>query len=575
MDKPHWTDLIDVVRIATYLENDSAGTSLERVASAASFGSWAGDRASIFGWGAIEELWLAGLLRADLVTSDGPCSLPGFVPLRGRERNAYADHRDIAFNVNHWWGTHDEARAALGSLTPQFHPFRLFVLFELQRASEIGIAKRQLLSDIGGFEQLYPDAIARLKERFASDAFRERVREWNNLAALCVFLEGYSRWVMFEEPGFASVDEGDFTEWFRSYWREVESLLRGIGRDVVERLHQHLAEASRKVDANDDIQILLRLAAGRDRQVERDVRGHTGGAFTLRSMAECLRRAAERAFGVQLPEEDQAGRGYSGPQFKVDLYGTDRLIDASAGVHADWIKQRFYDPRTSVRLYVEGHTEAAAFAQVLGALADGHGVSVVNLRGQVREKNRIALEDTLCANSDEHVFSYFVIDGDRSENVSVIRRAARDDVFCGQFRISRPDFEFDNFTTDELADVAIELAADDLKRAGVDLDLTQAKLRAVLAGVTNAAEMETALHAELILAGARFKKGEAWGRALGRYTLQHPRRSDGEYRAFLAFARRATFGARAPFLRERKRVRVDPESGELIERTPESSAAED
>ena len=55
---------------------------------------------------------------------------------------------------------------------------------------------------------------------------------------------------------------------------------------------------------------------------------------------------------------------------------------------------------------------------------------------------------------------FISIDGDRSDNVRIVRKAAEEDDICGRFFISEPDFEFQNFTLDELEEILWKVCED-------------------------------------------------------------------------------------------------------------------
>src|SRR4029077_6813789 len=87
-------------------------------------------------------------------------------------------------------------------------------------------------------------------------------------------------------------------------------------------------------------------------------------------------------------------------------------------------------------------------------------VDIVNLREHVVAKgNRgVAFRDRLRNDLRTSSFSLIPLDGDKDHYIRVVRKAAEDDEICGMFFISNPDFEFANFTKEELVQIVWEWA---------------------------------------------------------------------------------------------------------------------
>src|SRR5581483_128330 len=83
-----------------------------------------------------------------------------------------------------------------------------------------------------------------------------------------------------------------------------------------------------------------------------NLEGGLGGAMLFRTMAEFLRRAIEKVFATQLPEEDEWR-----DTAKEKLFGSSRLFDGDRNAAHELLRQRGlgYGPR--LRWYVEGQTE--------------------------------------------------------------------------------------------------------------------------------------------------------------------------------------------------------------------------
>jgi hypothetical protein len=157
---------------------------------------------------------------------------------------------------------------------------------------------------------------------------------------------------------------------------------------------------------------------------------------------------------------------------------------------------------------VEGETELGAIESVVGTNGQ---IRVVNLRGQViARKGGLSFTDELKNDIAEGVFSFVSIDGDLHSNIRTVRRAAETDGICGAFFISKPDFEFGNFSLDELLTVMGTSADEFSMDSGYTDDMRQRLTQA---------ESGSALREK---AKRYFPKGEQWGRKLMAYAIDHP-----------------------------------------------------
>src|SRR5215211_3332738 len=103
-----------------------------------------------------------------------------------------------------------------------------------------------------------------------------------------------------------------------------------------------------------------------------------------------------------------------------------------------------------------------------------------NLGARVVSKGRIGFENNLQTDLEGRVYSFVTVDGDRKDFVDSVRRAAREDRICGRFFIQDPDFEFANFSKDELEEIIWGIAEEN-GAAPED----RARLHAALQGAKN------------------------------------------------------------------------------------------
>jgi hypothetical protein len=177
----------------------------------------------------------------------------------------------------------------------------------------------------------------------------------------------------------------------------------------------------------------------------------------VRIMAEIVRRFTEEVFETSLPEEDEQGFGFTPTNMKKDRYGSNRVLDGERSVANAFVRGFGLDYGVRVRWYVEGYTEWGALGTVFGRFG-GTGVELHNLRARVVSKGRTGFESNLQTDLEGKVFSFVMVDGDRKDYVDAIRKAAEEGRICGRFFIQEPDFEFANFTKEELEQILWEYA---------------------------------------------------------------------------------------------------------------------
>lgn len=221
------------------------------------------------------------------------------------------------------------------------------------------------------------------------------------------------------------------------------------------------------------------------------------------------------------------------------------------------------DDGVKVRCYVEGDTELGAMRAALGSVG---GIDFINLRGEfsARGGRGLAFRDSLIADDRSHTFSFIVLDGDSKDTLRVVGSAARDDLFCGRFLVSKPDIEFGNFTTVELCDVVEKYREEQGEPISERTNLLDH-----LAGARSGKELFQRLRA----LGAEYSslaKGASWGACLMEYALSNPMGSDNSLRPLMQLVQMMFRARTSKYQVSRKKYRTDPASGELIDRNAQS-----
>lgn len=162
-----------------------------------------------------------------------------------------------------------------------------------------------------------------------------------------------------------------------------------------------------------------------------------------------------------------------------------------------------------------------------------------------------------------NVFSVVVLDADRDDYVRALKKAAAEERFFGVFCISSPDFEFANFSAEEVRDVWLRFVARDGDEAPVKLaDVASPR------DVRSSAEFINYLRQHDLPA---FGKSEAWGEALMAHALTREMLPDshsreGEIRPIVRVARNLTMARYAGYERSLAQFRVDQDTGELVKK---------
>lgn len=289
------------------------------------------------------------------------------------------------------------------------------------------------------------------------------------------------------------------------------------------------------------------------------------------AMAEIIRRAAEGAFGFALPEEDEIGPGQWFPGARKMLYGSDRVFDAQRQHHRDYLTLLGLDFGVKVRCYVEGTTEYGALNHAVGDL--GH-VQIIDLKGKFAERGGkgLAFSESLDADKKAGIFSVILFDGDLSDYIRLVQRAAKEERFAGSFFVASPDVECANFSVAELIDIAVSLSY---------LNSTEPEVARVrkIELLEHAASVKGNRDLFALLADhgiSDVRKDELWGKSLMVHAIEQP----------LFGAEDPRTGSKRPiveavevvlriqdvgFLRSLAREHVDPVTGRVVPREDRGS----
>ena len=402
---------------------------------------------------------------------------------------------------------------------PQFHPFRLYVLHE-------ALCSRTRLNP-------------------------PRVREWNGAADLAIILEPIY-WPQITGYLRMNIAEKDQKPRLAKYRERVLKLVRSLDPTAWGKIHGALRISAAWLDQNSELYVLLRLSSWEQRK---ELQGRISCALWIRHMAEVIRRGFEEAHQTQWPEEDQAF-GHWTPGARVRLFGSERPFDDPLR-SKPFLAHRFgLFTGSAIRWYVEGETEYYAVLHILRE-PSRFAVELVNLKGEIASEKRNAarkLEDALREDLALRRFSLISFDRDVKANERAIRQQVEKDQVVGSINANNPDFEFANFTLDEL----VEIAASMDERLGFDGGkLRKTDWQGVDTGGVFAGRYRKASDRRRAL------KGEEWGEALAAHAIEHPRHPQtGAERPLFRMLSAATWGRSSDYNFHKEHFRLDPKTFE-------------
>lgn len=461
----------------------------------------------------VQHLWQLGILRADFVVTREPLDLEGVVFI-GRSKGGeyrYGDTRECVRRSNGLGNVVEDLGDVPDGVYLAFHPFRYYVVYRIEQEVIPRVSSFQILRSTSGCRNAVERFMEAFEEKTGSDKFQARVRRWNEITSLAVAVEPFTFSRVFgyyktPHPDFKKEEE--FYSELRTQYEDCKRLLLEIGFDEVKGILSELCREAAVLEPNDDIRRLLRLT--KRYRIER-VKGKLGGSVYLLTMAEMIRRAAERVFEIELPEEDESGRGWGEEtaDFKEHSYGSRRLMD-SHDAKSNFLRDLNLDYSVRLRWYVEGDTELNALRAELG----GHeGIEIINLRGEVNagKGKGLSFRDNLENDMRRSVYSFISLDGDVENNRRVLDKAIERREMFGMAFISEPDFEFQNFNSDELAQILWEMAL----KAGAPVEEEERFLKLV-ATAKNGKEL-TKYERQALPNFQSLAKGKMWGERLLRF----------------------------------------------------------
>ncbi len=508
----------------------------------------------------IIPLWHIGLLHADMVVADKKLKIEG-IDLVGRENGqyVYADNRSVVVKES-WAGCFTEVPEYVEGIKLWFHPYRYYVINIIEQVFDYHLSPYQYLIYEDGIKNCCEKINSYRKSLETRKIYSDRVSEANNIATMCVFAEPFSHQKIFNSITYRppeTLDNVKIKIDIRSSL--LKEKFEQIGINELEKIRGSICEASEILDPNKRLHMMLRLM---NKDMRHKLKGRLGGSMLLFSMAESIRRAAENVFSIELLEEDELGFGVWFSGAREEFYGSKRLYDAEDSVKQTFFRQFGADYGQRVRCYVEGDTEFFALSDFISDKSNK--IEIINLKGQVVEKGGkgVAFRESLKADIKKRVFSVVIIDDDNQDYVRVVKKACEDDQICGQVIYQKPDFEFGNFTIDEL----ITMVWDYVQKNTLEVTLEDIKNKVKTAenGKTFEKMVKTITNLQ------NFGKGDEWGKLLMKYAWENQKFPN---RHFLTGERPIVVAAKlliqlthCDYALSRSGYKIDKESGAMVKR---------
>lgn len=408
------------------------------------------------------------------------------------------------------WLSADSTKHGGGLL---FHPFRIYPLFKALDACKLNIATSSTLrrDSFSGFIQTVLSSLPSIEQ------IGEMVHQWDRVIDLAILLEPLNWPTVTGKITFHGHLRGtDFDVVMEQYRQKVLNMVGSLNLPLWRKIHQAIVFDAHRLDPNDKLYALLRVSNWDRRE---DLKGNVGGALWFRHIAEVIRRAFEDVSGEQWPEEDYA-TGWWPPGARLGVFGSERPYD-------DELKSKPYlalefglFTGSLVRWYVEGETEYFAIRYIIYDPAKS-GIELVNMRGNiVTEKGNIALKLRDCLKEDLALrrFSMISFDADVPANVKTVRRQVEQKHVVGFIAANKPDFEFNNFTVEELAEIA---ACIDEAHEFSGAPVRNADWTGIHSGRAFEQKYKT-----VSARNPQGLKGQEWGEALADFAVKQPNRPD-------------------------------------------------
>ncbi len=390
-----------------------------------------------------------------------------------------------------------------------FHPFRSYTVYKILKACHLPIIPSASLNH-ESYMSLIDTSLKIMPDQ--QDIAKGSIY-WDSIIDLAITLEPvYWPLVVGQTSyhGFLSLDVADKER--DEYRIKLIQLILSLDSGYWEDAHARLRRDAALLDDNDELYLLIRLTNWAHRK---KLKGNISMALWIRHIAEVIRRAFQDAKSVKWEEEDMAFGFWPSGARKI-AYGSERPLDNTLESIPNIVHYFGLFSGSVVRWYVEGDTEFYAVLETIPNPAVS-GIELLNLRGNIvsgRGNIAMKLSDALDQDLSLRRFSVITIDSDVVAHMKEIRRYIKDRKIIGLITVHDPDFEFANFTLEELIEIAAKMDEDNgYLQLSTGIDKWE--------GIKTGKSFEQR-YIQLSRSGSSSLKGDIWGRALAKYAIAHP-----------------------------------------------------
>jgi hypothetical protein len=513
----------------------------------------------------IKRLWQIGLIRADLIVSKSEVEIEGIVFLKPDEYGnyIYKDTRKFIEEIGGLGGIFKKLSTFPSDIQLLFHPYRYFVLYEIEEKFKLNVSQILVLKNLDAFQKLTDSHIKLIQNWTTGEEFKKQFQKLNYYTDVAISCEPFTFQQLFGFHKVRVIDYDNPQADDEGYQKELEKYLAGfieifkaIGLKDAKDIHSKFCIEAQSMEPNIDIHRIIRFTE-KDFRLKK-VSGKLGGATYFLAMAEMVRRAAEKVFDTELPEEDEIGFFHGVGSSKKYKYGKNRIIDDLAA-RREFVRNYGLDYTIRLRWYVEGYTEFGALNSILG---NHSNIELINLKGLIVAAGNkgLAFKENLLNDLKNAIYSWVTIDNDDQNCVNILLNAVKADEMFGMFFRSDPDFEFHNFAAGELAEIVWEWAQ---PFDGVEEGQKQ-KLTELTATTKSSGEFFKAVN-QAIPYQPQICKGEVWGEKLIRYADQNPIKADtGNERPIIGAVRSALHSYDCNYQLARAEGKVDILTGNIV-----------
>ncbi len=458
----------------------------------------------------IYNLWYLGFINADVIYAKTFVNIPNLKYIGENDDGfkVYVDQRKSVV-LKKYLSAFLNIPKNDESLILYFHPYRCFVLYELAtKFFNSGVVPSYLMQNAEGYTRVIQSSLERFEVSMQNGISKDILSYLNTLVSLSAIIEPTTHRIVYEKISICHPHS--FEEMVLELEKlqdQVIELLHEIGEDRLIYFKNEFCKAAYSLDSNNDLHLLIRLMRSDRRS---NLKGQIAAAMQLKEASEGFRRLMELMYQKDFPEEDACGYATVNQERKIMMYGNTRILDGERKTSNLFIRSLGLDFGIKVNVYVEGETELSAIKSIF---ENNSRVAIINLGGNFVEKRVLAFRESLRKDIAMQIYSFVVFDGDKEDNLRVVKRAAENEDFFGEFSVSKPDFEYGNLSTNELCEI-VSIAT------GEKLNVIKAAFIDVAATCKSAKKFFEVLHRQYPNL-KKIDKGEAWGKALAEYILEH------------------------------------------------------